>query len=484
MTDQVFSSELIRPTSSPPLERSPYRPGWGDVLGVIAVLTTVAPVALWLRNHGLPWPLGMKSTVGMLGLLCSLVATQLMLLLVVLMARIPWVERAWGHDLLARRHRWIGFASFWFMMGHVVATSVDRISRDWSTAWQNLYDLFIIEPWMSWATIGTVLILAAMVTSIRRARRRLRYESWHLVHLYTYLGLVLILPHILVTGPEFHDAWPRVYLWTEYVLAGAAIVVFRFGLPLFRSWRHRIVVDGVRHEIPGVVSVSLTGRYLDKLGAVSGQFFIWRFLDGPGWLRGHPYALSAAPTDQGMRITIRASGDGSARAAELRPGTRVLIEGPYGTLTARERRWPRMLLLAAGVGITPLRALVEDTQYLPGEATVVYRYGDEEHALFRSELEELARERGFELVLLPGPRRSDGSWLPAAPGPAPEGSNPDERDERDERDELAVLLDAAPDVVYRDVFVCGPTPWVAAVRATLRRVGVRSDDIHSEVFAW
>src|SRR5882757_9522232 len=153
-----------------PERPSRYRPGWGDVLGVLALFSIIGPVGLWLMNHGLPVPLGMKSTVGMLGLLFSLIATQLMLLLIVLMARIPLVERAWGHDLLARRHRWVGFASFWFMLGHIVAQSVERMDRDWSVAWGRLWELLVVEPWMLWATVGTIMIIGVMVTSMRWAR--------------------------------------------------------------------------------------------------------------------------------------------------------------------------------------------------------------------------------------------------------------------------------------------------------------------------
>lgn len=443
---------------------SRYKPGWGDLLGAFALFATVAPLGLWLYNHGLPLPLGMKTTVGMLGLLSSLIATQLMLLLVVLMARIPWVERAWGHDLLARRHRWVGFASFWFMLGHIVAQTLERVARDWSVAWQRTYEIFIAEPWMLWATVGTAMIVGVMVTSMRRARRRLRFESWHLLHLYAYLGLILILPHILVTGPEFHEPLMKAIMWGEYIFAGGAILVFRLGLPLYRSLYHRVRVEEVRTETPGVVSVSVTGKRLDRMRVTAGQFFIWRFLDGPGWTRGHPYALSAAPQGDRMRITIQAAGDGSARAAELRPGTRALIEGPYGTLTARQRRWPKMLLIAAGVGITPLRALLDEPTYAPGDATLIYRYSSDEHALFVAELQELAETRGVELILLPGPRRADGSWLPA--------------------DTELDLRDAVPDITTRDVYVCGPPPWIASVRTTLRAAGVHRDYVHSEIFSW
>ena len=149
-------------------------------------------------------------------------------------------------------------------------------------------------------------------------------------------------------------------------------------------------------------SVTVEGHRLDRLRTRSGQFFIWRFRDGPGWSRGNPYTISAAPTADRLRVTIQAVGEGSARVERLQPGTKVAIEGPYGTMTAERRRHPRMLVMAAGVGITPMRALIEDTPFAPGDATLIYRYRRD--PIFRDELEEIAERRGVELHLLPGSR--------------------------------------------------------------------------------
>ena len=101
-----------------------------------------------------------------------------------------------------------------------------------------------------------------------------------------------------------------------------------------RSLRHLLRVTSVSDEAAGVVSVYLTGRRLDRLGAEAGQFLNWRFLGRPGWTRANPYSLSAAPDGRSLRITAKALGDGSAAGcARLRPGTRALFEGPYGRLS-------------------------------------------------------------------------------------------------------------------------------------------------------
>ncbi|HEY0238482.1 MAG TPA: ferredoxin reductase family protein [Friedmanniella sp.] len=431
----------------------------------------VAVVLLWVVRQGPLRLTGLVPGLESVGLLTGLLSADLLLLQVFLLARIPWVERAWGHDVLARRHGWLGFVSFALMVAHVIAFGFERLLRDDSTSWAPLWPLFVTASWMLWASVGTLLVVGVTLTSLRAVRRRLRYESWHLLHLYGYLGVGLALPHQILDSSDFSSDLARRYWWSVWGLAAAAVLVFRIGLPLWRSATCRLRVTSVTPEGAGVVSVVLGGRALHRLGTRSGQFFVWRFLDGPGWTRGHPYTISAAPTDDQLRITLQAAGDGGTRAARLRPGTRVLVEGPYGTMTAERRRHPGMLAMAAGVGITPLRALLEDTPYAPGETVLVYRYSSPEHEIFVTEIAALAERRGVRVVHLPGTRRADGSWRP---GPTDD----------DGVDDAQALRDLVPDLAERDIFVCGPPDWTRAVRRAARAAGAGREQIHTEDFAW
>ncbi|MFD3374992.1 MULTISPECIES: ferric reductase-like transmembrane domain-containing protein [unclassified Streptomyces] len=467
----TLSTILPRGRRRPPAERGRRGFTAADPLGALAILSVVAVVALWVMNQG--GPLGLTTAdraMGSLGLLTGLLASDLMILQVVLLARIPWVERSWGHDLLTRRHRWIGFASFWLMIAHVVLFTVERAVREPDAMLDALVRVFITDSWMLFATAGTTLLIMVVVTSIRTARRRLRYESWHLLHLYSYAGIAATFPHTFVDGADFHETWTRLYWWCLYGFAFAVTLVYRVALPVRRSLHHRLRVESVVTEAPGTVSVTLTGHRLDRMRTASGQFFVWRFLDGPGWTRGNPYTLSAAPTRDRLRITIKAAGDGSARAARLTSGTRALIEGPYGTLTARRRTQPRMLLIAAGIGITPMRALIEDTAYASGETTLIYRYSEDQHAVFADELRAIAAHRGVELIFLPGPRRADTSWQAAGPAHLD--------------DDAQVLKNLVPDIAHCDIYVCGPPAWITAVRRAARGAGAHRDHVHTEEFAW
>lgn len=443
---------------------------WGGTALIGAALTVVLVVLLWLSNDGVQNLEGPGGAAMTLGRLTGLVAADLLILQVLLMARIPWVERAYGQDTLARQHRLLGFTSFWLMIAHVVLTIVGYAGQDNAGLVSETWALVTTYPGMLLAAAATFLLIAVVVLSIRAARHRLRYESWHLLHLYAYLGVGLALPHEIWTGADFTaSGWARAYWWTLYLGTLAAVLVFRLGLPLWRSLYHRLEVAKVVAEGPGVVSVYLRGRHLQRLPVRAGQFFVWRFLDGPGWTRAHPYTLSAvARTDQ-LRITVKDLGDGSSRVAGLRAGTKVAIEGPFGALTAASRKRRRVLLVAAGVGITTMRALLEDLEYRPDDATLIYRVSQPQDAVFRRELDQLAIRRGARVIYVEGPRAVRRSWLP---------------------EHLAYLTDAdalrrlVPGVHAHDVFVCGPPPWMDTVRDALADAGVPPGNVHIENFAW
>jgi predicted ferric reductase len=444
---------------------------WADVIGVAAMLNVLVVVAMWVHGGGVADLRAPGTGSTSIGRLTGLLSAVLLLAQVLLMARVPWLERSYGQDRLARWHRITGFVSFDLMLAHTVLITIGYAATGHTGLLRQAWELVATYPGMLLATAALAALCLVVATSVRAARRRLRYESWHLLHLYAYLGIGLALPHELWTGADFVSSpAARAYWWTLYGVAAGSVLLFRLGLPLWRSLLHGLVVSKVVREVPGVVSVYLRGRHLDRLPAAAGQFFLWRFLDGPGWSRANPYSLSAAPRPDLLRITVKDLGDGSRRLSTLRPGTRVLIEGPYGTLTADRQDRPRVLLLAAGVGITPIRALLEELPYQPGDATLLYRVTSQDNAVFADELNELATRRGIQVHYLAGPRRRATSWLPAGSGT-----------EYGDAEHLRRLV---PDVAERDVYLCGPSPWMAAVRAAALGAGVPTARLHDEDFAW
>lgn len=432
---------------------------WRDLSGVACWSTVLVVLALWLHGRGVQ---GLGSTPGeeltSLGRLTGLVAADLLLVQVVLMARVPLIERSYGQDELARRHRLVGFWSFNLMLLHIALICVGYALTAHLDVLRETWAIVTTYRGMLLATGGTLALVLVTVTSIRAARRSLRYEAWHLLHLYAYVGVGLAVPHQIWTGQDFSTSrlatayW--LFLWVE---AAGLVVVFRIAQPLVRTLRHGIRVTSVHREAGGAVTVNMGGRGLGRLPARAGQFFVFRFMDGPGWSRGNPYSLSAAPRLDRLRITAP-----SERLAGLQPGTRVLIEGPYGRLTGEDRVGRKLVMIAGGIGITPMRALLEDLPYAPGDAVLLYRVSSWDDIVFQAELEELAAARGVAVRYLVGPRGS--SWLPAGVTASPR--------------------ELAPALLESDVFVCGPDAWMTEVERALRAAGLPASQLHEERFTW
>jgi len=430
---------------------------------VAVVIVGNAGVITWLWAHG-----GNVTKVHTTGEALTSIAritglwsAYLALIQVVLLARLPALERVVGFDRLSRWHRWNGHVTIDLVIAHVVFSVwgyalMDKlpIPKEISTMiWGGVY------PGMITATVGTGMLIGVVATSLVIVRRRLSYEWWYVVHLLAYAGIALAWFHQIPTGNELvldHTAanyWRALYIATLVVL-----VFFRVLVPLGGALRHRLRVAEVVPEGPGVVSVRITGRKVDRLRAQAGQFFLWRFLDGRRWHTAHPFSLSAAPDGKSLRITVKALGDHTGRLAELRPGTRVVAEGPFGVFTERVRRREKALLIAGGIGITPVRALLETMR---GDVVVVYRAIAEADVIFREELDTLAQARGATVHYVLGDHRGDGADLLSP----------------------AHLKELVPDIEERDVYLCGPPAMTEVLEHNVRGTRVPRRHIHIERFA-
>jgi predicted ferric reductase len=314
-----------------------------------------------------------------------------------------------------------------------------------------------------------MLLILVAVTSIVIVRRRLRYETWFLVHLMAYGGIFLAWFHQIPTGNEFITNPLAAAFWTAlYVVTLQLVLLFRVLQPMLRHAWHGLRVAAVIEEGPGVVSLRITGRHLDWLNARAGQFFLWRFLDRGRWTEAHPFSLSAAPDGSSLRITVKSLGDFTSRLHEIKPGTRVIAEGPFGTFTEESRTRDRVAMIAGGVGITPIRALLEEMSgaepgSAPGRLVLIYRVVHEDELIFRDELEALARERGITLHFVLGDHRVPGNErLMSA-------------------DHLRELV---PSIASREIYLCGPRALMRIVEKNVRQLGIPSRCIHKDEFAF
>jgi predicted ferric reductase len=448
-------SALARP-------RSGRRLATASAVWVLVAGNAALMVWFWVHGGNVSDDLSTGELLTSLARITGLLGAYSALLQVLLLARLPAVERLFGFDRLTVWHRWNGHVCLDLILAHVVLSVwgyalMDKISlpKEVSTMLGGG-----VYPGMITATIGTALLIAVVVTSVVIVRRRLRYEAWYAVHLLAYAGIALAWFHQIPTGNELvldrvaADYWRGLYLGTLGLL-----VVFRILGPALNALRYRLRVAEVVAEGPGIVSLRITGRRLDRLDARPGQFFLWRFLDRKRWWAAHPFSLSEAPDGRSLRITVKALGDFSSRLAEIAPGTRIVAEGPFGVFTEAARRRDKVVLIAGGIGITPIRALMED---MSGDVIVIYRVVRDEDVIFRDELENLARERGITLLFVVGDHATqDGARLLSP----------------------SHLQELVPDIAERQVYVCGPPAMTEHLGRNVRRANVPPRFIQTEKFA-
>ena len=422
-------------------------------------------MGMWIRHGGLNelgTPAGIVTAIGEIA---ALYGTYLVLIQLVLMSRSPWLDQVFGQDRLVAAHRWVGFGAIWLLVAHFVFTTVGFGMADGSGPINETFTLLGTYPYVLWSAAGLAIFIVVGITSVRAVRRKASYETWYVIHLYTYLAIALAFLHQLFVGIDFAtDRVAQAFWIALYVIAVGTLFVFRFGQPILVSWRHRLRVANVVAEGPDVVSLYLSGRDLDRLPVRAGQWFRLRFMTPSGWWRAHPFSISAAPNGRYLRFTIKNLGDYTSLIQGIHVGTPVFVEGPYGVFTGATRTKARVLMIAGGIGITPLRALLEELPAARGNLTLVYRASHEDEVVFRHELDELASLRGATVHYLVGRR----------------GSREMPSDPLDPR----ALRRLVPDVHDRDIYVCGPAGMMERVLSGLHWLRIPEAQIHYERFTF
>ena len=444
----------------------PIAPGTGRdrIVLPIVVLAVIAAgflgaAYLWWRNTVFIHTPG--AVMIDIGEVLGLIAGYGIVILVALMARLPPLERGVGTDRLARWHATGGRWIISTVTGHVAFIILGYAYTSHSSVTSETALMITTFPDVLMATVAWGLLLGVAAFSMRAARRRMSYETWYYAHLYTYLAIALAFSHQFADGGTFAESFTARAAWTAlYAVVGGLLLWYRVITPLLNARRHQFRVQSVRPEAPGIVSVFISGRDFDRLRAEPGQFFRWRFLNRDHWWQSHPYSLSAMPQPDLIRITVKARGDHSRSLANLKPGTRIIAEGPYGAFTP-SLTGRRVLFIAGGVGITPIRAMFAALpKRMSGGITLLYRASNPRDVVFSRELNAIATDRQAALHYLIGSRAELG-YDPLDAGH---------------------LQQTVPGLHRYEAYVCGPTGMTEAAVKSLVAAGIPRRRIHHENF--
>ena len=417
----------------------------------------------WQGSHEL-FALGLPSILIALGRIAGLLAAYTVLIQFSFMGRNPWLEKSFGLDKLARVHQTSGKLALCFILLHPFLIVFGYAYLSGTNPWMQFVTFITSSREVLLAFAALTLFCIVVVTSLVIVRKRFRYESWYFVHLAVYLAILgsffhqIELGHTITGTNLFYGYWIGLY-----TLVLVSHIVFRFLRPLFLFWKHGFTVDELVRENYNTVSVYISGRSLEKFRITPGQFMIFRFMTKGMWWQAHPFSLSHIPDGKRLRITVKELGDFTNNIKDLGKGTPVIIDGPYGVFTDFFSVSKSALFIAGGIGITPIRSLMEEMLAKGKQAVLLYANRAEKDIVFRKELDELSGRYRAPVTHV----------LSAEPGFNGEQGFVDE-------EKIQRLV---PDVVKRDVYLCGPPPMMDKLIKMLQHIGVPMSSIHFERFS-
>lgn len=400
------------------------------------------------------------------GKLMGLLAVYFILLQFILMGRAIWLEKTFGLDKLARLHKLNGYLSILFILVHPIFLIFSYGMDAKKSFIEQFLDFFYNYEDISSATFAVLIFISIVFFSIYIVRKHLKYETWYYIHLLTYLGVLLAFGHQLELGSDFFTTPWLVYYWYAlYIFVFGTLLLFRFLKPLYQFYRQGFFVSDVVRETSDTTSIYIQGKNLNTLKAEAGQFFIVRFLAKGYWWQAHPFSLSWIPKNNRLRITAKNCGDFTATLSALPKETKVIIEGPFGIFTAPQKiSNKKFLFIAGGVGITPIRSLLEKL-CATNDVILLYSNKTAKDIIFLEELQKLADLHPFPIHHIMS-------------------NQPDFSGEKG-RVDAEKIQRLVQDIKAREIYICGPPAMIESLNTLLKKtLNIPAKQIHFEIFSF
>lgn len=296
-------------------------------------------------------------------------------------------------------------------------------------------------------------------------------EQYKIVHRHLFAAIGEVLGEAVT--PEVAAAWDEVYwLMAESLIALETGLYRKAGVADGEVWQSMEIVERLEQTQD---AITLVLRRPD--GRPAGAFRPGQYIsvqvalpDGARQIR--QYSLSAAPGREDWRITVkRVPAEAASPAGEVsahlhthaRPGDVLTVSVPGGDLVLDDGDGP-VLLASAGIGVTPMLAMLDHLAETGSARAVTVLHADRtpaDHAHEADHRRLAAALPGADLRL----------WYEDAPDGLPEGAVLGRAD-------LGAI--DLPDGLT--TYLCGPLPFMRAVRSGLIERGVPADSIHYEVF--
>lgn len=422
--------------------------------GNLAVIGT-----LWWLNSG---PLLMSGNSSnefiAIGRIIGLLAEYFILVQLVLIGRIRFIEQMFGFDKMNKIHRTIGYCLACFVIFHPLLITTGYALSSQVSLWSQFLNFLYNWEDVFKAFLGLTLLLCLVAISISVVRHRLKYETWYFSHIFMYVAIFLFFGHQLNTGDLAQSNW-FIYWYTLNFTIFGLVLLYRFLRPLYLAYKYQFFIEKVVKENNLITSIYISGKNLETYRFKAGQYVHVMFLKRGMWY-AHPFSLSAAPNGKYLRLSIKNSGDFTQEIYKLTPGTKMIVDGPFGVFTEASARTKKFLFIAAGIGITPIYSLIESMSAKKTDMILLYGNRTLSETAFIPELQKLQ----VKIIGFLSQEHQDTYQFG-----------------RIDKEKIAQFV---PDVKERDVYICGPDEMMVETIKNLQAIGVPKAQIHFERFGY
>lgn len=398
-----------------------------------------------------------------LGRITGLLGEYFLLVELVLVGRLRFIEGVFGFDRLNKFHRWVGYSILSLLVSHPIllifgyskANGVPLMSQfaDFLANWENVL----------LAYIALMLIIFIVIISVVIIRKKLKYETWYFTHLFMYVAIGLAFSHQIETGDLSGGGWVLSYWYIINFTVFGLVLLYRFIRPLFLFARHRFYVEYLVQETDDTWSIYITGEKMDKFKFEPGQYANLNILSRGLWYT-HPFSFSSDFNGDSIRFSIKSLGDYTSKIPNIKAGTKVIIDGPFGLFISKLAKREKYLFIAGGIGITPLRGMIESLSKKSEDICLLFATKTEKDIIFKKEL-DIFSEQNRKLKI---------HYITSEETPGLEYG-------RIDKDKIVRLV---PDFYSREVFLCGPNRMMESVVQNLKEIGFSQNNLHYEKFSF
>lgn len=377
----------------------------------------------------------------------ALTAFAIFSMQVVLGSRLKTLDRALGLDKILRFHKLMAIIGTSMIILHPLLVMIGH--DDFSIiGFRSSLPIIAGE-------IGLLILLGGVAAALFRSKLKLDYNVWHLFHKGMIVVIIIGFFHSIYVGSDIYGAM-KTFWWVLFAIAISVFLFRNIVFPIFVRRRYEILsVTAETHDTFTIRMKPANGKLPHYR---PGQFMFLKLKRKKGKSEEHPFTISSSPTLDGeITATVKESGNFTNTIGETTAEDSARIAAPYGKFSFVHDEPAKFLFIAGGVGITPIMSMIRFLRDTGDKRRVKLLFANksERDILFRDEISALPENFQHVHIL----SRPDENWT----------GRTGFIDEKILREDVGDYLETCT------IYLCGPTPMMAAVEKEIEKTGYRGE---------